>query len=261
MNQSSPDFQRSGRDEGCVFLPMEKLVDYAMGNLPPAESRHIAVHLEGCSSCRYTVQEWAELLEPSSAEKVENEVSVPRKSLRRRLMLHAALRFAPRTAVRRNKRLMAGIGAACAVMLVIGFSLFNLKAGVVSPEASVDRMVHDRMSVLQKRADTEKYLIEPVSLMSGGGSVWIRRESGEMLIIVDGLRSLARQEYLVWLETDGQLRRAGQLQPDELRGRSYYYGFGKENVRKIVVSLEPKNSARIPSKPEAVLVDMILPGQ
>ena len=251
-----------------------------MGHLPDAEKDRIAGHLEDCPLCFETVRDWTELAssppipetphvdfgmpgaEAAGTDRFrlntgrQNGEAYPRKRLRKQLMVQAMIRSVRMKLRAHRNRIAGGLAAAFALVLVLG--LFGVPEDRSEQEPSMKKIIHDRIAYLQQRPGTEKYVIQPLNRLYDSGSVWIRRESGEMLIVVDGLNSLAEQEYRVWLQDEERLQRAGILVVNG-NGPSYYYGHGAGKANKIVVSMEPKGGGRLSARPEAVLVEMDLP--
>lgn len=145
------------------------------------------------------------------------------------------------------------LAGALLVMLVIG--LFSFKNDLGQQEATFEHTVNQRIAHMQSE-DTERYVIQPVGPFYGSGSVWLKRASGEMLIVVKGLHSLEEKDYQVWLQNGNQLSSAGFMLVPGPQGRSYYYGVVTGDAERIVVSMEPKGGSLRPTGPEAVLVEM-----
>lgn len=283
MNPLKQEPDAKGREAGaCQLMAEEKLVDYVMGHLADAEKERIAGHLGDCPTCNRTVREWMEML-PSPPIPRTSPLSVglqemgteksgclepgirgqqghgvyPGQRLRRKLMFKASIRFARLKLKSHRKRIAGGLAAAFALVLVLG--LFGLPESGTKQAPTMEKIIHDRIADLQQYPGTEKFMIQPLNRLYDSGSVWIRRESGEMLIVVDGLNTLAEQDYRVWLQDEKRLELAGILIVNDRKGPSYYYGYGAGKTNKIVVSMEPKGGGRIPTRPEAVLVEMNLP--
>lgn len=282
-------------DIGCTAYPEEKLVDYVMKRLPYAESRNLELHLKECEACSGTAEEWADLMgaenlampfhesdvfgqelfrsrdmdgeqlgstqpagtEPAIRGAVQDQAPddgpMPPDRLRHRLMRAAYIRsFRSKVRIRKHAALQA-ISGALIILLIAG--LFTLKGNDVQTQAAFEHTVSQRIADMQSD-DTERYVIQPVEPFYGSGSVWLKRGSGEMLIVVNGLHSLQEKDYQVWLQDEERLSSVGFMLVQGPQGQSYYYGFGAENAKRIVVSMEPKGGSRSPTGPEAVLVNM-----
>jgi len=262
----------------CPLYPEEKLADYAMNRLSEADRCAVERHLQHCEACARTAAEWQAILgeavgfgdsplqearegeihggvdaEPafSAGQASERPEPEPSQRLRKRLMRAAYARsLRKRAAAHRRYALQAIAGAA---LLVLFAGLFAWK-GAAGKEETFDHAVNQRIAHMQS-ADTERYAIQPVEPFYGSGSVWLKRGSGEMLIVVNGLYSLKEKDYQVWLQDEDELSSAGFMLVQGTQGRSYYYGFGAKKAKRIVVSMEPKGGSLRPTGPEAVLVE------
>ncbi|WFB60337.1 anti-sigma factor [Paenibacillus sp. BR1-192] len=276
-------------DSGCTAYPEEKLVDYVMKRLPYAESRNLELHLKECEACSGTAAEWAGLMgaenlampfhesdvfgqelfrsremdgeqlgstQPAGTEpairgavqdQAPNDGPMPPDRLRHRLMRAAYIRsFRSKVRIRKHAALQA-ISGALLILLIAG--LFTLKGNDVQTQAAFEHTVSQRIADMQSD-DTERYVIQPVEPFYGSGSVWLKRGSGEMLIVVNGLHSLQEKDYQVWLQDEERLSSAGFMLVQGPQGKSYYYGFGAENAKRIVVSMEPKGGAGVRPGPK-----------
>lgn len=112
---------------------------------------------------------------------------MPPDRLRHRLMRAAYIRsFRSKLRIRKHAAMQA-ISGALLILLIAG--LFTLKGNDVQTQAAFEHTVSQRIADMQSE-DTERYVIQPVEPFYGSGSVWLKRGSGEMLIVVNGLHSL-----------------------------------------------------------------------
>ncbi|CAM3390311.1 MULTISPECIES: anti-sigma factor domain-containing protein [Paenibacillus] len=264
----------------CPLYPEEKLADYAMNRLSEADRSAVERHLRHCEACARTAAEWQAILGEAGGfsgglvqEASEGEIPggfdaepafstgkasdrtepkpEPSQRLRKRLMRAAYARSLRKRAAANRRYALQAIAGAALLALFVG--LFASK-GAAGKEETFDHAVNQRIAHMQS-ADTERYAIQPVEPFYGSGSVWLKRGSGEMLIVVNGLYSLKEKDYQVWLQDEDQLSSAGFMLVQGTQGRSYYYGFGAKKAKRIVVSMEPKGGSLRPTGPEAVLVD------
>ncbi|GIO98069.1 hypothetical protein J14TS5_31550 [Paenibacillus lautus] len=296
MKHSKQDHERFGQDNfDCPLYLEEKLVDYIMKRLPYVESMNIERHLKDCEICSGTAAEWAKLMgavdlampsyhtdetesqlersvdygnplvrpiqsagagtaiRESTNKNKSSDEHLPPKRVRSRLMRAAYIRsLQGRLRIKKDVVLQA-LSGALLILLIAG--LFNLKGNEGQTHAAFEHTVSQRIADMQSE-DTERYVIQPVEPFYGNGSVWLKRRSGEMLIVVNGLHSLEEKDYQVWLQDEDRLSSAGFMLVQDPQGKSYYYGFGAEKAKRIVVSMEPKGGSRRPTGPEAVLVNM-----
>lgn len=154
--------------------------------------------------------------------------------------------FRSKVRIRKHAAFQA-ISGALLILLIAG--LFTLKGNDVQTQAAFEHTVSQRIADMQSD-DTERYVIQPVEPFYGSGSVWLKRGSGEMLIVVNGLHSLQETDYQVWLQDEERLSSAGFMLVQGPQGKSYYYGVGAENAKRIVVSMEPKGGAGVRPGPK-----------
>lgn len=296
MKHSKQDHEFLAQDNvDCSLYPEEKLVDYVMKRLPYAESMNIERHLKECEICSGTAAEWAKLMgavdlvmpsypvdehesqldrgcdhgeplvrstQPAGAGMAFGESTnknkfsddpMPQSRVRSRLMRAAYIRsIQGRLRIKKHVVLQA-LSGALLILLIAG--LFIMKGNEGQTHAAFEHAVSQRIADMQSE-DTERYVIQPIEPFYGSGSVWLKRGSGEMLIVVNGLHSLEEKDYQVWLQDEDRLSSAGFMLVQGPQGKSYYYGYGAEKAKRIVVSMEPKGGSRRPTGPEAVLVNM-----
>ena len=135
---------------------------------------------------------------------------------------------------------LQALSGAPLILLIAG--LFIMKGNEGQTHAAFEHAVSQRIADMQSE-DTERYVIQPIEPFYGGGLVWLKRGSGEMLIVVNGLHSLEEKDYQVWLQDEDRLSSAGFMLVQGPQGKSYYYGYGAEKAKRIVVSMEPKGEA------------------
>lgn len=245
----------------CTMYPEEKLVDYVLNRLTFAERLNIELHLKSCEACATMTSAWAELLEADVATANRESTNLhsavdryePSSRVRRRLM-YAAYLHSLRHRLRIHKQVVLRlVTGTLLIMLIAG--LFTLKESDGQSAGAFDHTVNQRIADMQGKG-TERYAIQPAEPFFGSGSVWLRRDSGEMLIVVNGLHVLEETDYQVWLQEDDQVSSVGFMLVQGPTGKSYYYGFGAEKAKRVVVSMEPKGGSMRPTGIEAVLVNM-----
>lgn len=262
MKQLKPE--RKGADFyalHCTMYPEEKLVDYVLNRLTFAEGLNIELHLKSCEACSVMVSEWAELLETDVATANRDSTNLhyaaerykPSACIRRRLM-YAAYLHSFRQRFRIHKHVVLRLVTGTLLIALIA-GLFTLKGSNGQSVGAFEYTVNQRIANMQGKG-TERYAIQPAEPFFGSGSVWLKRDSGEMLIVVNGLHVLEETDYQVWLQEDDQVSSVGFMLVQGPSGKSYYYGFGAEKAKRVVVSMEPKGGSRSPTGIEAVLVNM-----
>ena len=94
-----------------------------------------------------------------------------------------------------------------------------MKGNEGQTHAAFEHAVSQRIADMQSE-DTERYVIQPIEPFYGGGLVWLKRGSGEMLIVVNGLHSLEEKDYQVWLQDEDRLSSAGFMLVQARRERA-----------------------------------------
>lgn len=263
----------------CVELPEEKLVDYVMNRLGETDRLRVAGHVAQCARCAEKLREWellmqvpemqslclprqdaavmdegiAVLQEQRSARQVRETLEPPAR-LGRRLKARASLRSL-RIKVWHNRRFIFPGAAAAALAIFLFVGLFTFKHQADPSSESIERQVSTKIAFMQS-ADYDKYSIAPLPPLHGPGGVWLNPDSGELLIVMDGLTPSEEKDYQVWLQHEQQSFSAGMMLTRNLQGKGYYYGFGIMNPDRIVISLEPKGGSRVQTGPEAVRINV-----
>lgn len=263
----------------CAELPEEKLVDFVMNRLGESDRFSVAEHVAHCAHCTERLKEWellmevpemqslclpqhdadkgngglAILQEPLSAGPVCESAELPAR-LGRKLRVRASLRSL-RLRIMRNRRFIFPGAAAAALALFLFVGLNTLKHQADPSSESFERQVSTKIAFMQS-AEYKKYPIAPLPPYHGSGGVWINPDSGELLIVVDGLTPSEEKDYQVWLQHEQQSFSAGMMLTRNLQGKGYYYGYGIMNPDRIVISLEPKGGSRMQTGPETVRINV-----
>lgn len=291
MNPSGPGPEQGKQNDGsCGFFTEEKLVDFAAGRVTELEKAELDEHLSVCLLCSGLLKEWTELLQETKSVLLPMEVPAAGHGirtqetdglagagsektwqaqadalaggyssrsvhirLRRRLMAKAIARSFRMKLQNCRKPAAAGAVLLMAVLLLAG--LFD-RTGAEEAASAMERKVHQQMHIMQDRPGTEKFVVLPEHPYYGSGLVWLRRDSGEVLMVLEGLYSLAGRDYQVWLGEQEHLQSGGILSVNDRDGRSYYYGGGAAEAVRIVISMEPKGGSSRPTGPEAVRLNI-----
>ncbi|MET3549141.1 hypothetical protein ABID47_005778 [Paenibacillus favisporus] len=178
----------------------------------------------------------------------------PSASLGRKMRLLARLRSLEKGFVRRRRYLVPAAAAAVVAGCVVA-GLFSFKHREMPSADSIDQAFTSKIAVMQS-ANYDQYRIPPLPPLHGSGGVWIDRDSGEMLIVIEGLQPPEEKAYQVWLQHEQRSVSMGMLMTGKAEGKGYYYGYGTMDPDQIVISLEPKGGSRVPTGPEALRVSV-----
>ncbi|OXL87306.1 hypothetical protein BCV73_32765 [Paenibacillus sp. SSG-1] len=178
----------------------------------------------------------------------------PSARLGRKMRLLARLRSLEKGFVRRRRYLVPAAAAAIVAGCVVA-GLFSFKHREMPSADSIDQAFTSKIAVMQS-ANYDQYRIPPVPPLHGSGGVWIDRDSGEMLIVIEGLQPPEEKAYQVWLQHEQRSVSMGMLMTGMPEGKGYYYGYGTMDPDQIVISLEPKGGSRVPTGPEALRVSV-----
>lgn len=180
----------------------------------------------------------------------------PPRRLRGRLMLSFKLRsLCKKWSAHRSRYTYGTLGGIAVFMLICGLFTLRPQGWIGGDHGRLERDISQQIHLIQS-VDTEQYIIEPHPPYYGEGTVWLKRESGEMLIVVDGLHSVVEKDYQIWLEMKNEASSPGILSITHPQGKSYYHGYGAGEAERLIISLEPKGGSRVQTGPEAVWVDM-----
>lgn len=178
----------------------------------------------------------------------------PSARLGRKMRLLARLRSLEKGFVRRRRYLVPAAAAAVVAGCVVA-GLFSFKHREMPSADSIDQAFTSKIAVMQS-ANYDQYRIPPLPPLHGSGGVWIDRDSGEMLIVIEGLQPPEEKAYQVWLQHEQRSVSMGMLMTGMPEGKGYYYGYGTMDPDQIVISLEPKGGSRVPTGPEALRVSV-----
>ncbi|WP_152400202.1 anti-sigma factor [Paenibacillus cellulositrophicus] len=178
----------------------------------------------------------------------------PSARLGRKMRLLARLRSLEKGFVRRRRYLVPAAAAAVVAGCVVA-GLFSFKHREMPSADSIDQAFTSKIAVMQS-ANYDQYRIPPLPPLHGSGGVWIDRDSGEMLIVIEGLQPPEEKAYQVWLQHEQRSVSMGMLMTGMAEGKGYYYGYGNMDPDQIVISLEPKGGSRVPTGPEALRVSV-----
>lgn len=178
----------------------------------------------------------------------------PSARLGRKMRLLARLRSLEKGFVRRRRYLVPAAAAAVVAGCVVA-GLFSFKHREMPSADSIDQAFTSKIAVMQS-ANYDQYRIPPLPPLHGSGGVWIDRDSGEMLIVIEGLQPPEEKAYQVWLQHEQRSVSMGMLMTGLAEGKGYYYGYGTMDPDQIVISLEPKGGSRVPTGPEALRVSV-----
>ncbi|MEK5640506.1 hypothetical protein BK138_29490 [Paenibacillus rhizosphaerae] len=178
----------------------------------------------------------------------------PSARLGRKMRLLARLRSLEKGFVRRRRYLVPAAAAAVVAGCIVA-GLFSFKHREMPSADSIDQAFTSKIAVMQS-ANYDQYRIPPLPPLHGSGGVWIDRDSGEMLIVIEGLQPPKERAYQVWLQHEQRSVSMGMLMTGMAEGKGYYYGYGTMDPDQIVISLEPKGGSRVPTGPEALRVSV-----
>ncbi|MUG45361.1 anti-sigma factor [Paenibacillus woosongensis] len=278
---NNPMYPLHDRAEPCGLFAEEQLADFAMGRLPDGEKARMEEHRRQCRSCDAMIHEWTGLLgqaaigigpvlndsegggEPSANRQAflhpnasMYSLRQPPRRLRRRLTLSFRLRsFRRKWAADRSRYTFGAIGGLAMILLLGGLFALRPQNWPGEQQSRIERDISHQIHLIQS-ADTERYAIEPHPPYYGEGTVWLKRKSGEMLIVVDGLHSVVEKDYQIWLQMEDEASSPGILPVQHPQGKTYYHGYGAEEAERLIISLEPKGGSRVQTGPEAVWVEM-----
>lgn len=279
--------------ELCGLFTEEQLVDFVMGQLPLGKQAKILEHRNQCRICDVMINEWSELLgqaglglspdyASSNAQSQEADVagaaersldcassngerhpqglphslSHPPRRLRGRLLLSFRLRsLRKKWSAHRSGYTYGALGGIAVFMLICGLFSLRPQGWVGGDHGQLERDISQQIHLIQS-AHTEQFIIEPHPPYYGEGMVWLKRESGEVLIVVDGLHSVVEKDYQIWLEMKNEASSPGILSIPHPQGKSFYHGYGAGEAERLIISLEPKGGSQVQTGPEAVWVDM-----
>lgn len=220
-------------------------VDFVLGSLPGNRSRRLKEHLRECEKCRIRVEYWRECLSG-------HEDTVPPPELKQRLR-NRWMRWKKHRPFRPSPGFLMPVLGIVFVLLAAGGLLKAQLHDIQYPSRS-EGMENTEVLDMIRHPQAVRYQVEPADLWEVEGSVWIKGDSREMLLMVRGLQAMENLDYQAWLVRRDARWNGGIVHLEDDRGMLYFQGDPVNQAENIEVRLEPKGGSRVPTGPKAVLV-------
>lgn len=225
----------------------EEIIDLILGELPPAKSERLQLHLAACAHCRKQHEKWEAILpEPGSV------LPLPSHQVR------TSLQTAQTKRRLRERILRSGSWRAGAASLII---LLLLAVAWVKPWDNAHRRsltAADDIEGLSLMSDPQAvvYSVGRPIQYQVSGFVWFNGSSNRMLIVLEGIVPSSERVYQAWTVSRNEYSNIGVLK--HTKGRSHLYVEGKqlEQADNIMVSIEPIGGSLTPSMPEMFVISL-----
>ncbi|GMK48511.1 hypothetical protein PghCCS26_56410 [Paenibacillus glycanilyticus] len=253
----------SGRPEECrVGFSEEQWIDWLLGKLPGVLYAEMADHLNKCFACREKASEWQSILAPAAAHGGVSEAAedtLPPDRIRRSLRSHVRrrgimkrLRTGWTSRSKWTAALVSGV-----IVVVCAASLYG------SIRQPVDQR-NDYVAAHEPEAlefinapETAGYKVHPFNNELGEGYIWFNSDSGEMLVLLDGMLSSRDYDIQAWALEGGSRVNLGLLEQSEKKHAHLYVKAGAlVNASQLALTIEPSGGSVEPTSPDAFLFKM-----
>lgn len=225
----------------------EAVVDFVLGELADTDDRAFRRHLHHCESCRARLAEWRNTL----AE--EEKVGAPPPPLKRRLMRN----IKPKRPLKLPtvRRPVAVFLTLCAGVFLF-LQLDSFSPSQPSPSQHEQPVSEKVRAPMRPNVQQVQYI--PVSDRDRdvNGHVWLNPATNEMLLLLDGVSYIHGKNYRAWLVSTEERADAGRLRVENGKARLYFHGRQLEDVRHIIVSVEPHGGGEKPTGPETFMIPL-----
>lgn len=240
----------------------EEHIDFVLGKLADPKRDQLANHLQTCHSCQNSIISWQQIFgqndespEPNSEmHQNPNTLPMPSEGLRRRLLARALLNKL-KIVIRRP--IISVSFATCLAIFLIISTVDPNHSNTLAPQTKwAQDIPHIEGSSLITDPLTVAYRIEKLAQFNVDGFVWVKGNSNEMLLLIDGLSPSREHDYQVWAVTNNKRSNVGLLKYN--RSKAYLYVNNKvlQGVDHIAVSVEPKGGSTVPTTPDTVQVNL-----
>lgn len=268
--------KRNGREDAgdriCAYSE-EDWVDFLSGAAGGGKSAAMMRHLPLCSRCASVHAEWTRLLAPPAGHEqipaggdVKAEVRQPGanavppaprvyRSLRRRVKRIGLRR---RLGAIRPAYRWGAAGVCAALLLVFGLLRMNTAASdnqwsryVAAYEPAALTVLHD--------PGTVSYPIDTAAFQKGEGRIWYNEQSGEVLVLVNGLPPGEDRVFQAWAVRSGGRDNLGLLHYHLDRAHLYIRPDAWNGAGNIALTVEPNGGSPVPTTPDTVLLRLPKP--
>lgn len=250
------------KDQCAVGYSEEQWIDWLLGKQTGVRYSQMANHLNTCFTCREKVTEWQSILAPAAANEGISQTAedrLPSDRIRRSLRSHVQRRGIVKRLRRgwtsRSKWAAALVSAV--IVVVCAASLYN------SVRQPADQR-NDYVAAHEPEAlgfinapETASYKVHPFNNELGEGYIWFNSDSGEMLVLLDGMLSSRDYDIQAWALEGGSRVNLGLLEQSEKKHAHLYVKAGAlVNASQLALTIEPSGGSKSPTSPDAFLFKM-----
>ncbi|NIK68270.1 MULTISPECIES: anti-sigma factor [unclassified Paenibacillus] len=250
-------------EEQCkIGFSEEQWIDWLLGKQPGVRYAEMANHLQQCSACREKVTEWQSIFAPAAGYGEFDRTAddrLPSDRIRNRLRSHVRRRGIVKRLrsgwTSRSKWTAALVSAVVAVVCAA-----SLYGSVRQPDDQRNDYVaaHEPEAVDFIHApETASYKVHPYNNELGEGYIWFNSDSGEMLVLLDGMLSSRDYDIQAWALEGGSRVNLGLLEQSEKKHAHLYVKAGAlVKASQLALTIEPSGGSVEPTSPDAFLFKM-----
>ncbi|HEX7063498.1 MAG TPA: anti-sigma factor [Bacillales bacterium] len=226
----------------------EEVVDCVLARLPAEKEKAFQRHLAGCMECRESFREWESVLGEGSKE----EATGPSPKVKSRVMKEITRKAQPwfRTKVIRKPTVVFVAAACTLIAFVFGTGLYS------EPPQTGNILPVKGRTIVPSQTGNDSVHYGQLNTRNVNGYVWVNGSTHELMLFLNGVPRIDGKDYQAWLVAPDTKADAGILRVDEGMARLYYHGPEMENVRHIVVSVEPRGGSESQTGPRKFLIPL-----
>jgi Uncharacterized protein conserved in bacteria len=250
-------------EDSCTLgFSEEQWIDWLLGKQAADSYCEMAKHLNTCSACKEMVAVWQPILAPEAATEgaglaADNRLPSDqiRQSLRAHVKRHAVIRQLRHGWTSRSKWAAALVSAV--IVIVCAASLYG---SVRQPADQRNHYVaaHEPEALdFINAPETASYKVHPYNNELGEGYIWFNGDSGEMLVLLDGMIPTRDYDIQAWALEGGSRVNLGLLEQSERKHAHLYVKAGAlANASQLALTIEPSGGSDKPTSPDAFLFRM-----
>ncbi|SDJ05046.1 anti-sigma factor [Alteribacillus bidgolensis] len=230
----------------------EEVVDFIMGNLSEPKAYRLQQHMDRCKNCQDRYGQWQEIVDN------KQKTAAPSPMLKKRI--DKSVDSLPQRKKKKRPAVLASamIASIAIIILLIGSGLSTLLTP--SQEHNIVKQNEDiEYNEIINDPQTSEFEVLPTINTHQDqikGNIWINDRTNEMFMEVEGLTELEEKDYQLWLIDPNERLHDELLQIRYGSNQLYYKGPEMNQVKWIIVSIEPKGGSHTPTGPETFSVDL-----
>lgn len=218
-------------------LTEEQIIDVVLGNLSANE------HVRNCTHCQEKLDNWSHIMSHEIDE-------TPSDQTKEKIWQQLEKTRQPK--LKRRTAFIYSFGAIAAILLIAIGIIFYQSSINRSYEVTFNDAIENQ---IQHEKETRHVSVIPVAdFPEISGNLWINDDRNELLLEVDGLKSLSNNDYQLWIIDEKDKMKGEILSIQDGASRIFLKGDHIGSLRLLKGSLEPIGGSKEPTGPEMFIV-------